>query len=255
MNKGNLSFGFSAVVAGQKTSVINADPQLIAASTSGKFSITPAVSAKMGLQPGDYIQFADNLSEIDAAIRNRQPELVGYAEENGIDLNTEEGVNAIITEFRAFGIFKGVALLNSDGTQKMCNARTSKEAKLDFIEKNREAMIAACVENGIENPTEEQLLSMVESDKEPAFTGSKLATTSNMTGVGLGLNFTDSNIWNVLKANLDPEVRTSTKRIFDVDVKNTIKTPVNNGKEFVMVEVFPITFKSDEAVVERQKKA
>lgn len=255
MNKGNLSFGFNAVAAGQKSSVINADPQLIAASTSGKFSITPAVSAKMGLQPGDYIQFADNLTEIDAAIRNRQPELVKVAEDNGIDLDTPEGVDAIIKEFRVFGIFKGVALLNSDGTAKMCNARTSKEAKLAFIEENRDAMLAACAENGVENPTEEQLLAMVESDKEPAFGGSKLATTSNMTGIGLGLNFTDSNVWNVLKADLDPETRTSTKRVFDVDIKNTQKIKFDNGKDKVEVELFLLTKKGDEAVVERQKKA
>lgn len=255
MNKGNLSFGFSAIAAGQKSSVINADPQLVAASTSGKFSITPAVSAKMGLQPGDYIQFADNLTEIDAAIRNRQPELVAIAEENGIDLNTPEGVDAMIKEFRVFGIFKGVALLNADGTPKMCNARTSKEAKLAFIEENREAMLQACAENGVENPTEEQLLSMVESDKEPAYSGSKLATTSNMTGIGLGLNFTDSNVWNVLKADLDPETRTSTKRVYDVDVKNTQKIPYFNGKENVEVELFLLTKKGDEAVIERQKKA
>lgn len=231
MNKGGISFGFKAVVAGQKTSAINADPQLIAASTSGKFTITPAVSTAMGLQPGDYIQFADNLSEIENAIRNKQPELVAVAEENGIDLSTPEGAAAIIAEFRVLGIFKGVALLNADGTPKMANARTSKEEKLAYLESNRESILATAAEQGVENPTDEQLLEMIGSKQEPAVSGSKLATTSNMTGYGLGLNFTDSNIWNVLKADLDPETRSTTKRVFDVNVKETVKMPYNNGKE------------------------
>lgn len=254
MNKGGISFGFKAVVAGQKTSAINADPQLIAASTSGKFGITPAVSTAMGLQPGDYIQFADNLSEIENAIRNKQPELVAVAEENGIDLSTPEGAAAIISEFRVLGIFKGVALLNADGTPKMANARTSKEEKVAYLESHREEILAAAAEQGVENPTDEQLLEMIGSKQEPAVSGSKLATTSSMTGYGLNLNFTDSNIWNVLKADLDPETRTATKRVFDVDVKNTIKMPYNNGKEEVEVEVFILSQKGDEAVTARGSK-
>lgn len=254
MNKGGISFGFKAVVAGQKTSIVNADPQLIAASTNGKFTITPAVSTAMGLQPGDYIQFADNLSEIMNAIRNKQPELVAVAEENGIDLDTPEGVDAIISEYRVLGIFKGVALLNADGTPKMANARTSKEEKMAYLEEHRDELVSAALEQGIENPTDEQLLDAIGSKQEPAVSGAKLATTSNMTGYGLGLNFTDSYVWNVLKSDLDPETRTSTKRIFNVDVKNTQKMPYPNGKDDVEVEVFILTFKNDEAVTARGNK-
>ena len=46
---GKLSFGVKAVVSGQKTSVVNADPILIANSTAGKFTITPPVSKILGV--------------------------------------------------------------------------------------------------------------------------------------------------------------------------------------------------------------
>lgn len=254
MNKGGISFGFKAVVAGQKTSVINADPQLIAASTNGKFTITPAVSAAMGLQPGDYIQFADNISEIENAIRNKQPELIAVAEENGVDINTPEGAAAIIDAFRVVGIAKGIALLNADGTPKMANARTSKDEKMAYLNECRDEILAAAAEKGIEDPTDEQLLDMIGSKQEPAFSGSKLATTSSMTGYGLGLNFTDSNVWNMLKADLEPEARETTKRIFNVNIKETQTMPVNNGKEVVNVEVFILTLKGDETVAPRGNK-
>ena len=49
MNLGNkVSFGFSAVVAGQKTSGNN-EPQLIVNSTKGKFTVTSPVTRAMGV--------------------------------------------------------------------------------------------------------------------------------------------------------------------------------------------------------------
>ena len=68
MNLGNkVSFGFSAVVAGQKTSGNN-EPQLIVNSTKGKFTVTSPVTRAMGVAVGEYIQFVNNISQIEAAI-------------------------------------------------------------------------------------------------------------------------------------------------------------------------------------------
>ena len=41
---GKLNFGVQAVQAGQKSSTVNAEPQLIANSTPGKFVVTAPVS-------------------------------------------------------------------------------------------------------------------------------------------------------------------------------------------------------------------
>lgn len=253
MVQSKISFGFKAVVAGQKASVSSADPQLTVASTPGKFTITPAVSSLMGLVPGEYIQFADNVAEIEAAIRNRQPELVEWANENGLDINTAEGAAAVIKEFRLLGIFKGVALLDSKGEQRMANARTSKEEKVAYAAEHRDEIVAMLAENGTE-ATEENILAAVGSKQEPAFSGSKLASTTDMTGTGLALSFTDSNVWNVLKADVEKDIRTKMKRVFDVDVKNTIKMPFNNGFEDVEVEVFPLINAKNEEVSPREKK-
>ena len=179
--------------------------------------------------------------------------MVEWANENGLDLNTAEGAAAVIKEFRLLGIFKGVALLDSKGEQRMANARTSKEEKAAWAAENRDEIVAALAEKGIE-ATEENILAAVGSKQEPAFSGSKLASTTDMTGTGLALSFTDSNVWNVLKADVDKDIRTKMKRVFDVDVKNTIKMPFNNGFEDVEVEVFPLINAKDEEVSPREKK-
>ena len=48
-----MSFGFSAVNAGQRNVAV--EPQLIAVSTEGNFRMTPPVSRALGLSSGDYI--------------------------------------------------------------------------------------------------------------------------------------------------------------------------------------------------------
>lgn len=252
MDKGSIRFGFSSVVAGQKASVSSADPTLTAASTSGKFTLTPAVSTLMGLSNGGYLQFADNLPSIEEAIRNKQTDLYAWAEENGFDLNTAEGKAAVIAEFRVLGIFKGVALLNADGTPRMANARTSKEEKAQYAAEHRDEIIAALNEAGVE-VTEESILASVGSKQEPAYSGSKLASTSDLTGTGMSLSFTDSNMWNTLKNDVAKDERGSMKRIYEVDTKNTVMMPYNDGCKDIEVEVFPLINPKDEEVTARQK--
>ena len=83
-------------------------------------------------------------------------------------------------------------------------------------------------------------LDEVEYPKVPGFTGSKTASTSNATGVGLQLGFTDSNVWNALKKDLGDEA-TKKNRIFKVLLDDAVKTVVD-GKELM---IYPIEFQED----------
>ena len=68
MKINGLSFGISAVASGVKSSVVNAEPQLIVATTKGGFAITGSVSKALGLQPGDNIMFANNIADVEALV-------------------------------------------------------------------------------------------------------------------------------------------------------------------------------------------
>ena len=85
-----VSFGFNAVVAGQKTSGNN-EPQLIANSTKGKFTVTSPVTRAMGVAVGEYIQFVNNIDQIERAIQDGNDDIKAIAEELGVDLTTREG--------------------------------------------------------------------------------------------------------------------------------------------------------------------
>lgn len=264
MKKGNLSFGINAVVSGQKASVINAEPQLVANSTTGKFTITSPVSKTMQLSVGDNVMFLNNISGIEEAIVNRVDDLVAYAQENNIDLDSVAGQQAIIAEFTQWYIAKGVALYTPKGEPKMAKERFSEEDKKKFIarkgeaivEANREALLARL---GVEDATMEELVASITTDdiQVPEYhvhSGSKTATTSSMTGVGLQLNFTDTSIWNQLKNDIDADKRNTVNRIFDVKLTEGQTVAYNNGKEVVNVIVYPIGFVKDEAPVNRSKK-
>ena len=250
MNLGNkVSFGFSAVVAGQKTSGNN-EPQLIANSTAGKFTITAPVSRAMGIAVGENIQFVHNIAEIEAAIVAGNDDVKGIAEEMGVDLTTREGQIAVVEALTQWGIVKGQPMLDSKGNQIMVSARLTEDEKKAFIAANAEAILGANREALIErvgnaDATDEDLLAAIELDeveypKVPGFTGSKTASTSNATGVGLQLGFTDSNVWKALKKDLGEEA-TKKNRIFKVLLDQAVKTSVD-GKEAV---IYPIEFQED----------
>jgi hypothetical protein len=250
MNLGNkVSFGFSAVVAGQKTSGNN-EPQLIANSTAGKFTITAPVSRAMGIAVGENIQFVHNMAEIEAAIVAGNDDIKAIAEELNVDMTTREGQLALVEALTQWGIIKGQPMLDSKGNQIMVSARLTEEEKRAFIADNAEAILANAREtliNRVGNPnaTDEELLAAIELDeieypKVPGFTGSKTASTSNATGVGLQLGFTDSNVWKALKKDLGEEA-TKKNRIYKVLLDKAVKTTVD-GKETV---IYPIEFQED----------
>ena len=259
MNLGNkVSFGFSAVVAGQKTSGNN-EPQLIANSTKGKFTITGVVSRAMGIANGDYVQFVNNISEIEAAIVAGNDDIKAIAEELGVDASTREGQIAIVEACTQWGIIKGSPMLDKAGNPIMVSARLTEEEKRAYIAAHKDEALEAMRNTLIErvgNPdaSDEELLAAIELDeieypKVPGFNGAKTASTSNATGVGLQLGFTDSNIWGELKKDLGVDA-TKKNRIYKVLIDKAVKTVVN-GKETV---IYPIEFQEDSDPIVRVSK-
>ena len=250
MNLGKkVSFGFNAIVAGQKTSG-NDKPQLIANSTKGKFTVTSPVTRAMGVAAGEYIQFVNNIAQVEAAINEGTEDIKNIAAELGVDYTTREGALAVIEACTQWAIVKGQPMLDKIGNPIMVSARLTEEEKRAFIAKNAENILAANREelinrNGGQDADDETLLGLIELDeveypKVPGFTGAKTASTSNATGVGLQLGFTDSNIWNALKKDLGEDA-TKKNRIYNVLLDDAVKTEVD-GKELV---IYPIEFVED----------
>ena len=251
MNLGNkVSFGFSAVVAGQKTSGNN-EPQLIVNSTKGKFTVTSPVTRAMGVAVGEYIQFVNNIAQIEAAINEGGDDIKAIAEQLGVDYTTREGALKIIDACTQWAIVKGQAMLDKLGNPIMVSARLTKEEKQAFVEKHKAEILEAGREElaarvGNPDASDDELIAAIDFEnddifpKVPGFTGSKTASTSNATGVGLQLGFTDSNVWNALKKDLGDEA-TKKNRIFNVLLDDAVKTVVD-GKELM---IYPIEFKED----------
>lgn len=250
MNLGKkVSFGFNAVVAGQKISG-NDKPQLIVNSTKGKFTLTAPVTRAMGLAVGEYVQFVNNIANLETAINEGMDDIKAIAQELGVDYTTREGAMAIIDACTQWAIVKGQPMLDKVGNPIMVSARLTEEEKKAYIIKNAAAILAdnrdALIErNGGEDADDETLINLVELDdieypKVPGFTGSKTATTSNATGIGLQVGFTDSNVWTALKKDLGDEA-TKKNRIFKVLLDDAVKTVVD-GKELV---IYPIEFQED----------
>lgn len=255
MKLGNkIQFGIVGVQAGQKLAAVSATPQLTANSTIGKFSLTPAVTKALNIAVGDNVMFFSTIAPVEQAIANRADAIVKYAEENGIDLDSHDGQQAILKEFTVWFVAKGELKYDRKGNPIMASVRMSKEDKakyleahgMELVEANREAL-----KERVGNPdaTDEELLASIkpeeiESPKYHLAEGSKTATTSNATGVGLQLSFTDTAIWNQLKEDLG-ESKTKKNRIFEVLLDEPSVVPFNNGKEVVNVTAYPIQFVED----------
>lgn len=258
-----LMFGVNAVVAGQKSSTVNALPQLIANSTVGKFVITSAVSKALGVAVGENVMFLNNIAGVEEAIQNRVADVVDYANENGFDIDTLEGQKAILAAFSQWFITKGVKQYDSKGNPVMATERYTKEDKakyiaehgLEIVAANREALVAEFGEMSDEEMVANLTVDMVEAPKYHASTGSKTATTANATGVGCQLNFTDTAIWGALKADLG-DAADKKNRVFDVLLDDMQTIDFHNGKENVKINIYPIEFVEDkDPIVRGEKKA
>lgn len=263
MKLGNkISFGVQAVQAGQKSSTVNAAPQLIANSTSGKFVITSPVSKALNVAVGENVMFLNNIQGVEAAIQARVEDVVNYAAEKGIDINTREGEEQLLVAFTQWFIAKGVKQYDAKGNPIMASERYTKddkakylnEHKMEIVDENRDALVAQFGEMSDEELAEKLTIDMVEAPKFHACSGSKTATTASATGVGCQLNFTDTAIWGALKADLG-DLATKKNRIYNVLLDEVQKVDFNNGKENVTIDIYPIEFVEDTDPIVRATKA
>lgn len=257
-----VAFGFNAVQSGMKSSSVNNTPQLIANSTKGKFSITAPVSKAMGIAVGENVMFINNIAMIEQAIVAGNADLVAWAEENGIDINTREGQDAVLKEWTVWAIAKGIPQYHANGNPVENTERMTEDEKKAYIaehateilEANREALVER---NGGE-ADDDTLISLIKTDdiefpKYHVHSGSRTATTSSFTGVGCQLNFTDTSIWTTLKSDLGDDI-TKKNRVFDVLLDEAFTTTLSNGKENVDVIAYPISYVEDADIMVREKK-
>lgn len=259
-----IQFGFNAIQAGQKSATVNAEPRLIANSTSGKFVITAPVSKALNIAVGENVMFFNNISDVEKAIQDRVEAVVTWANENGVDLDSREGYDAALKEFTVWAIGKGVLQYDSKGNPVMAAERYTKEDKQKYIDihadeiiaENREVLIARNGGVDADDDTLKALITVddIEAPKYHSCTGSKTATTSSATGVGCQLNFTDTAIWTALKADLG-ENKEKKNRVYNVCLDDYFTIKVHNGKELVEVNAYPLEFVADEDPIVREKKA
>lgn len=197
--KGN--FSFAVVNAGQRN--VEVHSQLVACSTKGGFRLSGPACKVLGVKPSDYVMFL-------------------HDEENGV-----------------WAIANGIALKKSDGTPLTCTPREAKAIVTANFESALEQALASSDEKLV------AALTAAESDDEKIellakcmttqkWQGSKTANPSGAIGVGAPVNFTDSNVWNQLKKDLDaPE---TINRTWDLPEDDVQEIEVSNGFETITVK-------------------
>lgn len=246
--KGNakLSFGLGAVNVAKRNAV--SEPELVVNPTVGGFRITPAVSRALGLTNGGYIMFVSNIDAIEQAIANKDENLVAFCAEENIDMNTPEGVKAIHEAFDEWGIAKGIQMFDKNGNAVKTKERMSKTDKVEYVTNNFDDVLKAAIENGepefaaslqVEGITKEEQIEILANAVNPEqvnkYYGSKCSNSSNLSGTGVSLTFSDSAVWGALKEDLGEEAK-KMSRIFEVDIKELREVPYFNGHKEVIVK-------------------
>lgn len=246
--KGNakLSFGLGAVNVAKRNAV--SEPELVVNPTVGGFRITPAVSRALGLTNGGYIMFVSNIDAIEQAIANKDENLVAFCAEENIDMNTPEGVKAIHEAFDEWGIAKGIQMFDKNGNAVKTKERMSKTDKVEYVTNNFDDVLKAAIENGepefaaslqVEGITKEEQIEILANAVNPEqvnkYYGSKCSNSSNFSGTGVSLTFSDSAVWGALKEDLGEEAK-KMSRTFEVDIKELREVPYFNGHKEVIVK-------------------
>ena len=246
--KGNakLSFGLGAVNVAKRNAV--SEPELVVNPTVGGFRITPAVSRALGLTNGGYIMFVSNIDAIEQAIANKDENLVAFCAEENIDMNTPEGVKAIHEAFDEWGIAKGIQMFDKNGNAVKTKERMSKTDKVEYVTNNFDDVLKAAIENGepefaaslqVEGITKEEQIEILANAVNPEqvnkYYGSKCSNSSNLSGTGVSLTFSDSAVWGALKEDLGEEAK-KMSRTFEVDIKDLREVPYFNGHKEVIVK-------------------
>lgn len=264
--KKGLSFGMGIVNAGQRAA--NEEPELIIVSTPGNFRMTAQVSKALGIAHGEYVMFINNCANIDNAIINKVPEVVAFCEEQGLDIESPEAAMAVHAEFDIWALAKGIPELDKNGNPCTTRVRMTKNDKIKYVNayfqetlegalsSSNEELKAALSREGItENEQKELLVSCIQGDEVVKIKGSKCANTAALSGIGVNLNFTDSNVWKQLKADMTDEEATSKNRVYTVDVDNLQEAVVNNGHKDIVVKIAMLTEYKDEEPIRIGKKA
>lgn len=246
--KGNakLSFGLGAVNVAKRNAI--SEPELVVNPTVGGFRITPAVSRALGLTNGGYIMFVSNIDAIEQAIANKDENLVAFCAEENIDMNTPEGVKAIHEAFDEWGIAKGIQMFDKNGNAVKTKERMSKTDKVEYVTNNFDDVLKAAIENGepefaaslqVEGITKEEQIEILANAVNPEqvnkYYGSKCSNSSNLSGTGVSLTFSDSAVWGALKEDLGEETK-KMSRTFEVDIKELREVPYFNGYKEVIVK-------------------
>jgi hypothetical protein len=246
--KGNakLSFGLGAVNVAKRNAV--SEPELVVNPTVGGFRITPAVSRALGLTNGGYIMFVSNIDAIEQAIANKDENLVAFCAEENIDMATPEGVKAIHEAFDEWGIAKGIQMFDKNGNAVKTKERMSKTDKVEYVTNNFDDVLKAAIENGepefaaslqVEGITKEEQIEILANAVNPEqvnkYYGSKCSNSSNLSGTGVSLTFSDSAVWGALKEDLGEEAK-KMSRTFEVDIKELREVPYFNGYKEVIVK-------------------
>lgn len=247
--KGNakLSFVLGAINVAKRNAV--SEPELVVNPTVGGFRITPAVSRALGLTNGGYIMFVSNIDAIEQAIANKDENLVAFCAEENIDMNTPEGVKAIHEAFDEWGIAKGIQMFDKNGNAVKTKERMSKTDKVEYVTNNFDDVLKAAIENGepefaaslqVEGITKEEQIEILANAVNPEqvnkYYGSKCSNSSNLSGTGVSLTFSDSAVWGALKEDLGEEAK-KMSRTFEVDIKELREVPYFNGHKEVIVKV------------------
>ena len=241
-----MSFGLGAVNVAKRNAV--SEPELVVNPTVGSFRITPAVSRALGLTNGGYIMFVSNIDAIEQAIANKDENLVAFCAEENIDMNTPEGVKAIHEAFDEWGIAKGIQMFDKNGNAVKTKERMSKTDKVEYVTNNFDDVLKAAIENGepefaaslqVEGITKEEQIEILANAVNPEqvnkYYGSKCSNSSNLSGTGVSLTFSDSAVWGALKEDLGEEAK-KMSRIFEVDIKELREVPYFNGHKEVIVK-------------------
>lgn len=264
MNTFGSEFSLSVVNAGQRQ--VNDKAELVVNSTKGGFTLSGAGSSVLGIADGGYIQFLSNHEAIANAIKmGNNDTLAKFCDEHGLALGSEESIIAIHKEFDRFALMKGIKMLDKTGRPVEANERLTAEDKIAYATDNFDAMLAAALDS--DNEALKEALSREDITKEEQieilskgvvittdkYSGSKCASSSHAVGAGVPLKFSDGNVWNQMKRDIDEEARTSVNRRYSLNVAKAFETVVSNGYEDVTVTCYPLEFVADEEPMQRGK--
>ena len=215
---------FNVINSGQRN--VNVAPQLVALSSIGGFRLSGPAAKALDVKPTDYVMFL-------------------HDDETG-----------------AWAIAKGYACMKSDGTPQMCSARVNRvaiveanfdEAITSAMASDNEELKARLSVEGISHDEQVEILAeFVDVPETQKYQGSKCASPSGLTGVGANVNFTDSNVWNQLKS--DMEDKGSLNRVFDLDTDEVIELSVKDGYKDVTIKALVLGDYKDVTPIARGAK-